>query len=316
MLARARFVITLFFLASLFTASAQTLIPTDLNVGSHGGTFDVTQGVIVWSIVIPSAGTAVPTGTVQFLANGTPIGPPYAVGPELPGINNGAVNATLPISVPGSYTITSTYSGDATHTSAASYNSWPVLVMQNPPTVTVSFASSSLTLASGATTGNTDLFSLDPINGFHGSSQFNCTVSVNPGTPAPAYPAACALSSAIAPNGNVGFLISITTVVPRNLPVALNRNLMLPSGAVLCAFLVFMPRLRRNRPRMMSGVLTCFLALSGLSGCGASYPIVPVPVTTVQSSAGSYTVTIQGQAYDQISGDITVFSGSIPLTVT
>jgi hypothetical protein len=317
MLARARIAVTIFFLAPILTAGSQTLIATSVNVGSPAVTFATTQGVIISSVIIPSAGTTVPTGTVQFLANGSPVGPPYAVGPEGPGITNGAVSATLPISTPGTYIITCTYSGDATHTSATSYNSWTAFVVQNPPTIALDFASPSLTFASGATTGNTDPVSLDPINGFHGALQDDCTITVNAGTPTPAYPATCTFLSASPPNGNPGMLVSITTVAPRNVPVSSTGNLMFPGGAILCAVLVFMPRVRRqNRLWVLVSVLACSVALASLSGCAGSHPNSAAPPITVESSAGSYTIIIQGQAYDEITGDITVFTGSIPLTVT
>jgi hypothetical protein len=313
-LAQARLIFALIFLPSLITASAQTLIPTQVNIGSQGVTFGVAQGVIINCAVGSTTGTATLTGTVQFLANGIPVDSPYKLTPG-PGFVN--FIATLPISVPGNYSITAAYSGDATYAPSTSAYNWPAIVVQNPPTLLVDFTSPSLNFASGATTGNSVLVSLDPVNAFHGSAQYSCTVTLNSGSAAPAFPATCALLSALPPNGNPGFLVSITTAVPRQVQEASIPNNTLSGGAMLCALFLFMPRSRRlGQLRAIvvalafSGVLAC------LSGCGGSSPTLPTPATTTESSAGNYTITIQGQAYDQLTGDITIFSGSIPLTVT
>jgi hypothetical protein len=311
-----RFASALIFLPALFTASAQTLIPTTINVGSQASTFGVTQGVIISSLISPSTVTTGPTGTVQFLANGAPVGSPVTVTAE-----EGAsfVTATLPINVPGNYTITATYSGDATHTPATSYNSWPATVVQNPDTVVITLAAPSLTFASGATTGNADLFELVPINGFHGALQYDCSITLNPGTPAPAFMPTCALLNAFEPDGTLANSVSISTTAPTTVTTtASTSHSEIPVAALLCA-MFFLPRLRRrHRLGSLFAVMFCCIALISLSGCSAGIPPAAPPVkTTIESSAGSYTIMLQGVATDGpgTAGNITIFSASIPLTV-
>ncbi len=311
-----RFATALIFLPALFTASAQTLIPTTINVGSQAETFGVMQGVIINSGVFPSTGGQTATGTVQFLANGAPVGPPIPVTAE----SSDFVTATLPINVPGNYTITATYSGDATHTPATSYNSWPANVVQNPDTVVITLAASSLTFTSGATTGNSDLFELVPINGFHGALQYDCSITVNAGTPAPAFMPTCALPSAIAPDGTLANSVSISTTAPTTVTTtASTSHSEIPVAALLCA-MFFLPRLRRrHRLGSLFAAMFCCIALISLSGCSAGIPpAASAPVkTTIESSAGSYTIMLQGLATDGpgTEGSITIFSASIPLTV-
>jgi Bacterial Ig-like domain (group 3) len=312
-LAMFRFVTSLIFLPALFTAGAQTLIPTTINVGSRASTFGVTQGVIISSVIAPSTVTTGPTGTVQFLANGAPVGSPITL--TTGGAGAGFVSATLPINVPGNYTITATYSGDATHTPAASYNSWPANVVQNPATVVINLAAPSLTFASGATTGNADLFELVPINGFHGALQYDCSITLNPGTPAPAFMPNCALLNATAPDGTLANSVSISTTAPKTITTtASTSHTGIPVAALLCA-LFCLPSLRRRRIGSLFAAMFCCIALISLSGCSAGIPPAPAPVnTTIESSAGSYTITLQGQATDFTQG-ATIFSASIPLMV-
>jgi Bacterial Ig-like domain (group 3) len=314
-LAMIRFATALIFLPALLTASAQTLIPTTINVGSRASTFGVAQGVIISSVISPSTLTTGPTGTVQFLANGAPVGSPVTL--TTGGDGAGFVTTTLPINVPGNYTITATYSGDATYKPATSYNSWPANVVQNPDTVVINLTMPSLTFASGATTGNADIFELVPINGFHGALQYDCSITLNPGTPAPAFMPTCELLSAFEPDGTLANSVAISTTAPTTVTTTATSHSEIPVAALLCA-MFFLPRLRRHRLGPLFAVMFCCIALISLSGCSAGIPPAAPPVkTTIESSAGSYTILLQGVAFDGpgTAGNITIFSATIPLTV-
>lgn len=124
------------------------------------GLFFSTTAPITWpagspvplsvSLFVP--GTTVPTGTVQLLANGTPIGAPATLGPSF-GVKPVA-NFELSGLTPNTYTISATYSGDANYLpSNTSEVSGPLTLTIQPPSGGTATTTTLSTPASSDTTG-------------------------------------------------------------------------------------------------------------------------------------------------------------------
>jgi hypothetical protein len=293
------------------SALGQGLIPTQLNVGSPAGTFAVGQSVPLNSVLIPSSATTQPTGTIQFLANGLPIGIPVPVA------KSGA-SISIPFSLAGSDTITAQYSGNNTYAPSTSYQ-WPITVELNLPTFTLQPASAALTFASGATTGNTDLVTQVSVNGWRGASEVDCTIVPDPANSPSAVLPTCSLPAAISPDGNPANLITIASTAPTTITgsqSSLWKSLTV-TGIAYALLLFISPSTRRLRGNLLA-VLLFSLGAATLSGCAASPSKVVLPspeTTTLVSSAGKYTISLNGKGFDVTTGDSTLVTTSIPLTI-
>ena len=127
----------------------------------------VNQSVTLTATLIPGTSTSTPTGTVQFYSNGTVIGSAVT-------ISNNSASLSHTFTTGGTYAITALYSGDihfAISIAAA------VSLVVNAPAFTITPATTTYTLPSGATSGNTDVFTVNSINGFAGAVGLSCVVN-------------------------------------------------------------------------------------------------------------------------------------------
>jgi subtilase family serine protease len=175
-------------------------------------------------------------------------------------------------------------------------------------------AGTAVSVAPGATSGNTSTITVTPTNGFTGTVALSCTI-----TPvATSYPATCSYAPASVTISGTTAQTATMTVSTTAATTALSKRpaLFWPStgGAVLACVLLFGIPARRRHWRTTLGVFALLLVFTGGaiacgsgggSGSGSSGGGTSTPGTT----AGTYTITIEGT-----SGS-TVATNTIQLTV-
>ncbi len=131
--------VTQFINASLTAALSVTSVavsasPTGVSMGQSA----------VFTATVTSAGSAIPTGTIQFFSNNASISSPIAL------TNGVAASPSIAFPTAGTYAITAVYSGDS---ASAGSTSAPInfIVTSLPPTLTVAGATPT-TLTAGQTT--------------------------------------------------------------------------------------------------------------------------------------------------------------------
>ncbi|MGC1872999.1 MAG: Ig-like domain-containing protein [Acidobacteriaceae bacterium] len=288
----------------------EALVPSVVNLGSQALTCGVQEQFLINAVVFAadqSVPSPTPTGTVFFTVNGSQVGPPFSIAAEIldPGYANG--QGAVSFSVPGTYPLVAHYSGDSYYAPSTSTYSWPINVVTTPVRFGFQVVPTSLTFASGATTGNTDEVETVAINGFHGIEQIQANISEDANEAQALSPPSITLVPSIFPDGTSGFLLTIATTVPRTETAAkLPRSPGL-TGLPMLALLLCAPSLAmRWRWRSFSAFLSCILLL-GFTGCGGRSPGMSAPVTTIiVSSAGHYVVHLTGIGSDEITGEITL----------
>jgi sugar lactone lactonase YvrE len=171
-----------------------------------------------------------------------------------------------------------------------------------------------LSVAPGATSGNTSIVSVTPWYGFTGPVSLTCAITPRAASDPPtcSVPATVTVSSTTAQSAT----LMVSTTAPTT---AANRNLQMPwqgatkgaTGAALaCVALLFVPWRRRNWLFSIAW-LALFAAMAGM-GCGGSSTGGGGGgggQTNPGTTAGTYTVTITG-----VSGGMTE-TGTVALTV-
>lgn len=239
-----------------------------------GGTASGTCSVSPTSVTLASGGSATTTATIttQSLTAGT-------LNVVVSG-NGTTAGASLPSST------------------ACGTSTLPCIQVTEPQPFTLAPSSSSLTFASGASTGNSATITVSPVTGFSGTVSFTCAVSVVSGSPA--YPATCAVSptSVAVASGPATTTLTINSHAPVTQAatgVSSAGVARLGLGALL-AVCAFWPWRRRRQARGLPHLAVAVLALAGLTalaGCsGGSTKTPTTPVTT--SSAGNYSVVVTG----------------------
>ena len=162
-----------------------------------------------------------------------------------------------------------------------------------------------ISVAPGATSGNTSTFSVSPWYGFTGTVSLSCAI-----TPAAASdPPTCSVPATVTISGTTAQTFTLT--VNTTAASAMNQPLRLPwpgeGGAVLaCLALWFLPARRRRWLAMLSGVvLLCAVAGMGCGGSGSAGG----GQTNSGTAPGTYTVTVTA-----VSGTMTQ-KGTVALTV-
>ena len=142
--------------------------------------------------VLTSSLATSPTGTITLVANGVTLGTSsslYQSGSLTTGLDLSYVTFTVPGSKlnAGANTLTATYSGDANYSTSTGTG----LLTAVPASFTLTVPA--LSIAAGATTGNTATVTAVPTNGFAGPINLSCTVTTSPS--GAISPITCAVSS-------------------------------------------------------------------------------------------------------------------------
>jgi N-acetylneuraminic acid mutarotase len=256
-------------------------------------------------------GNPTPTGTVTLTS-----GSYTSVATAL---TNGSATITIPANslTVGSDTLTANYSGDSNYDSGSGN---AAITVTAPPSFTV--GGTAVTLAPGATTGNTSTVTVTPSGGFTGSVALTAAITSSPS--GAQYPPTLSFGATtpVAINGSTGGTgtLTISTTAATTSAVLIPKrpgNPWYAAGSASLALLLFIGNMRRRSAlRTLTGMLSLLVMLcGGLMACGSGGTSsgggggggggTGIAGTT----AGTYTVTITGT-----SGTITS-TGSVTLTV-
>ncbi|MGC8550870.1 MAG: protease pro-enzyme activation domain-containing protein [Acidobacteriaceae bacterium] len=243
--------------------------------------------------------------------------PPTCNGAQITIFGNTAVSAypvvnTTATTSPGSYTIkyTATDLNDSSITASATVD----LTVGGSQSLSLT-SSGNLSIAPGATTGNTSTITVTPSGGFTGQVNLTCklTSSVAGGN----YPPGCSLPSSVNITGssaaNATLTITTTAASTASSHPMLRKALFGGGGAVLACLLFLGIPARRRSWRTILGLLVLCVSLSTL-GCGGGGSGSSTGGTAISgTTAGTYTFTVTGT--DASTGKITA-STTVTVTVT
>jgi hypothetical protein len=246
-----------------------------------------------------------PNGTVT-LTSGS-----YSSGPIA--LSGGAATITIPGNAlaMGSATLTANYSGDNNY---ASSNGNSTVTVTASVAVGFNLSTTSVSIAPGATTGNTSTITLTPINGFTGNVALSAQITQSPAgalyLPTLSFGSTSPVSITGITPVNATLTISTVSAVSAALhPEANGGSLFATGGATLACLLLFgLPARRRNwlRNLLLLGSITILAGtLMGCAGKGGKAGVMNIAGTT----PGSYTIQVTG-----VSGS-DVVSNTLTLTV-
>ncbi|MFN2974544.1 Ig-like domain repeat protein [Terriglobus aquaticus] len=226
-----------------------------------------------------SAANATPTGTVLLQEGGNTL--------ASVALSSGNATVTVPALPGGAHTLTATYSGDANLASASVIVPLSILDF-----TLVASGTGGITVAAGASTGNTAALVLTP-----GSAGLPLSVTLTcSGAPAGA---TCTVSPAAATPGSSAVPVTVTVTT-----TAHSTSEFRAAGAAVLT-LPMLALVRRRREHLvlnLLAVLLFFVATSvlascgtGISGTGAS-PLSSTPPTSTGTPAGVTTLTVQAVA--------------------
>jgi len=294
--------------AKFLNAAVVSAVTTSLSVTATPNPAVTNQTVTLTATLTPGTSSSTPTGTVQFYANNSAIGSAITLSSNI-----ATTNYSFPTS--GTYAITAIYSGDthfATSTAAA------VSLVVNTPAFTVTPATITYNLVSGATTGNTDALTIVSTGTFAGTVTLSCVVTSVSGTAA----GTCSLTPptvTLTSGSTSASTLRITTTVGTS--GVLNIRLTGTSGSTTVASAVIAVNLSAPSFTMSSSpasvslisgasatstvtltsvngftgpvALTCTAANLGSNGTAAgACSVLPTSVTLASGGTGTAVVTI------------------------
>ncbi len=198
--------------ASTSTPFAFTVVKgaTAMNLTANSTTISSLAAALLTIAVDTTSLGANPTGTITLSANGTTLGTFTSFNPGYG--PNGADGPYVTYSLQGSglnagaNTITATYTGDSNYT--GSTGSITINVTQAGFTLA---NSGSITVAGGATTGNTSKITVAPTNGFTGLVNLFCAVTTSPSGATSLPTCSIPTSADITGTGSVSATLSVAT---------------------------------------------------------------------------------------------------------
>ncbi len=161
---------------------------------------------------------------------------------------------------------------------------------------TLSPATTSISLSSGATSGNTQSISVVAGSGFSDTVALRCSISATTAYYQPSCsvnPASVTLSSGSTASAMV--TINSTAAVTVTQARGVTAGSLAGGGAVLALLLFCVPAGKRRRLQLLAALVLSVGVLGSISGCGSGGNVGSAgPSTVVHSSAGTYTVTVSG----------------------
>ncbi len=242
------------------------------------------QAVTFTAQVNSTGGT--PSGTVQLLDGTTSLGTIT--------LSSGSATLTTSTLGVGNHSIVAVYSGNSNF---APSTSSAVSLTIPAPSYQISVQSPTLSLKAGDTTGNTDLVSVVPSNGFSGTVNLTCLVTYT-GSGTASFAPTCTLAPAAVQvaGATANSTLSVLTTLPHLTQARQSAQFLLPnfrwSSGILLAFLLcaVRPRITASCWNLLTAILAATTCLCVLVGCGGK---TPPPVGTTQ---GSYNITISASS--------------------
>ncbi|MGA2218232.1 MAG: C1 family peptidase, partial [Terracidiphilus sp.] len=299
------------------TTNVTVIPPASLALYPWPATLSVNQGSSSTDD-IAVAGDCGYSGTVTLSASGLPSGVAASFNPNAFSLTSDYMSVlTLTASAsaavtssPVTVTITGTSGSQTPSTTIA-------LTVNAAPTFAIAAGTSSLSIAPGATTGNTVAITVTPSNGFTGTVNLTCGV-----TPVAASdPPTCSLlpgSVTIAGTGAQSSTLTISTTAATSAKSEFKKLLWPSAGTALALLLMGVPRRRRNWLPLLGilalavtfGVIGCGGGGGNSGGGGGGGNSGGGGGGNTGTTPGTYTVTVTGA-----SGNITGTVGTVTLTV-
>lgn len=237
-------------------------------------TFNVTVASAVTSV------TAVPTGTVQFVIDGTTTGSPVSLS---------AAAATYSLATAslaaGSHRIQAMYSGDGTYLGSSA--SWTLTVATATSTdFTLSPATATLSASSGASSSPLTL-TVTSVNGFSGNVTFSISAS---NTSASVLPVLSVTSVAVTSGGSASTTLTLLAFKPSSAKSSLVTMGWTGLGGVTLGSLLLLCMPKRRKMSSLL-VLVAGVAVVSMSGCSNTANTPSTPAQT-NATAGTYTYTV------------------------
>jgi hypothetical protein len=265
-----------------------------------------TTGNVSEVLILPKNGSMTGTVTLACALIATPSNPTSPVTCGIPSswiIDLAAVSPALTVNstaatTPGSYVVEITLT-------------WGSVIEKAVVDVTVTVASArtgftitnsgKITLAPGATTGNTSTITVTPAGGFTGNVALSAALTSSPNgaqsLPALSFGSTSPVSITGASAGTA--TLTITTTAGGGCTQAYQIQRPVPwyaaGGAALACLLLFGIPARRRSWRTMLGMMALLFALgSGVLACGGNSGSSCVAVTSPGTTPGTYTITVTG----------------------
>ncbi len=295
------------------TVAAAAIMPTAtaLSIAPAGGSLTTSSSYTLTATVTPQGGTSVPTGFVIFTI-GTAT---QTVALNASGIAD--YSGTAPATA-GTLAFSAAYQGAAAFSGTAGFaastsNTLDETIVKPVP-ANFALAATSVTIAAGATTGNTSTITVSPAGGFTGPVSLTAAIASAP-LGAQHLPSLSFGSTSPVNVGSAGPVTAVLTISTSAGTVAMSRPARsgLPwtasGGAVLaCILLCGIPARRRTWRTFLGMVLLSFLLACGFSACGGGVLTHTSP-SGDGTTKGMYTITVTG-----VSGATTA-SANVALTV-
>ncbi len=247
------------------------------------------------SVTVAVSGTPTATGSVTLTSGSyTSAATPLSSGSAQITVSAGSLAA-------GSDTLTGTYSGDGNY----SANTGSASVTVTVPTPSFTIAGTAVSIARGATTGNTSTITVAPTNGFTGSVALTAAVTSSPSgaqyPPTFSFGSTSPVSITGTSAGTATLTISTTAASSAAMEYPNRRGVpwyAAASATLACILLWGIPARRRSWRTMLGlvvllvalagGVLACGGGGGGSGGGGGGGNSIP------GTTAGTYTVTVTG----------------------
>jgi hypothetical protein len=214
----------------------------------------------------------------------------------------------------GTHQVDASYPGDSNY--GASVSGTVPLTGVVPPGFMI--GGSAVSVAAGATTGNTSIITVTPAGGFTGSVTLTAAVASSPNGAIvpPTFSFGSTGSVTITGSNTATATLTIATTAASSPPCISFKDTRRGApwyaggGAVLACVLLFGIPARRRKWRAMLGMAALLVTLAaGLGACGRLRTIACPALSTAGTTPGAYTVTVTGA-----SGAIAA-TGTVALTV-
>lgn len=308
--------------ASTSTAQAFSVVKAGTTTAAAANPTTVSSGgstTITVTITTPANDGAYPTGSAVVSLGGTTLTTITNLtstfqlsGSTYNFVTTGTGTVSASQLAAGSNTLTVAYSGDNNYTTSSSA---PVTVTgpsgSSSGTLTMS-NNGAITVAAGATTGNTSTVTVTPGGGFTGAVNLTCAVTTSISNPND--PPTCSIPSSVTISGTTAATATVTVATTASststssLASPLNKFFLGGGATLALVFFLGIPGRRRAWRAALSVV--ALIVIAGAVGCGGGggTKTTTIPGTT----AGAYTVTVTGT--DAATGKITA-STAVGLTV-
>jgi subtilase family serine protease len=297
-----------------------TFTPTDMtDYNTNVATVQLTVNKASPSVTVTPSASSITTAqalSVTVAVSGTATGSVTLTSGSYASVSTTLSSGSAQITIPagslaaGSDTLTANYSGDSNY--SATIGKAPVTV-STPVNPGFTITGSAVSVAPGATTGNTSTITVTPAGNFTGSVTLTAAIT---GPAGAQYPPTVSFGST-SPVSITGLAagtatLTVSTTAPSSAALSYPEHRGVPwytaGGAILSCILLFGIPARRRRLWNALGMLAILVTLAGgMIACGGG------STTTTQSNpgttAGTYTATVTGTS------GATTAMGTVTITV-